>query len=327
MSVKKVLILTEAGEKIGLGHLTRCMAIYKDIEAQNNYCEIIIAGDLANEKYTQTLNCKIENWLNAKYVQTYINKETVVIIDSYLITEELSKVIFEHAGKTIFIDDNARLNYPGNIVVNPSLQIGRLKYDLREDVELIYGSKYIIVRDSFRNKNKKICSTKTTNVFIMMGGTDVKQMIPRIIKAVCIQNKLVEFNIVCGLDFSYNAEENDNVIYHNSLNGDEMANLMLKSDFAIVAAGQTIYELLTLEIPFIAIKIIENQSNNIDGLKKLGLSEILIEEVNDKFDDKLKILFSKMVDYNFRNSIIHKIEGVIDGDGSYNISRLITNQD
>lgn len=327
MSVKKVAILTEAGGKIGLGHLTRCIAIYKEIEACDLYCELIVAGDLESEEYVQTLNCKIENWLSSKYIKTNINKETTVIIDSYLLSEELSKLIFEHAGKTIFIDDNARLKYPGNIVVNPSLQIERLEYDLSEDVELIYGSKYVIVRDSFRNNKKKICSGKIENVFIMMGGTDVKQMIPRIIEVICIENKFVKFNIVCGLDGSYNENINENVVYHNSLNGEEIASLMSEADFAIVAAGQTVYELLALEIPFIAIKIIDNQSNNIDGLKKIGLSEILIEEINDKFDDKLKLLFSKMVDNNFRNDITRKIVGVIDGNGSYNISKLVIDRD
>jgi spore coat polysaccharide biosynthesis predicted glycosyltransferase SpsG len=41
--------------------------------------------------------------------------------------------------------------------------------------------------------------------------------------------------------------------------------LMVKSDLAITAAGQTIYELLATQTPFIPIKVIENQENNVNG--------------------------------------------------------------
>jgi spore coat polysaccharide biosynthesis predicted glycosyltransferase SpsG len=78
-------------------------------------------------------------------------------------------------------------------------------------------------------------------------------------------------NVVIGKGFE-NTDEIKSVADKNTHcfyfpDGEQMKRLMLESDFAISAGGQTLNELATLGLPTIMVQIADNQINNIKYYK------------------------------------------------------------
>lgn len=291
----KVYILTEGGHKVGYGHITRCSALYEELEKREYDVTFVINGD---EEVSSVLDSKkfvLKDWRDKDYLSNLLYEKDCAIIDSYLANKDIYEYIAYRVKKALYIDDNMRINYPKGIVCNPSIYGKELKYPFKEDMKYLLGIDYVILRKEFINIPEKKFKDKIEDILITFGGSDITNMTPKILKELRKNYSQVNKHVIIGKGFN-NLEEIKNIsdektFFYYSLDAEEMKNLMLKCDFAISAAGQTIYELLRVGILFIPIQVADNQENNIRGLEKIGikaLDENRITELQYFFDKALK---------------------------------------
>lgn len=282
----QIKILTEAGPTIGYGHLSRCSSLYDAAIAREIAAELIVYGDVGDVNFLGCRQVKSIDWMDETYIEDNIKETDYVIIDSYLASEEIYRHIARKAKKALYIDDTNRITYPPGIIVNPALGIGDLKYDLTAGQELYYGAEYVILRDAFHNVKRTRYRDEIEKVLITMGGTDTANVTPHIIDSLCSAYLEIDFAVVVSQEklegYQVQYQNSNNIKFHANLSAEDMRDLMLDSDLAISAAGQTIYELLATETPFIAVQTAENQSNNIDELKKIDFfREFTIDDVDN----------------------------------------------
>lgn len=288
-------ILTEGGDGIGIGHITRCSALYEKALEYKLESKFIVFGKNIN-KILKKYNHEIREWKDVTYLSALITKDDYVIIDSYLASIEIYELVSKLAKRVVYIDDNMRLNYPKGIVVNPSLYGNELNYPKKEEVEYLLGKDYIILRKEFEEKKKDFKKKKQEieKILITLGGTDIRNLIPKLLKI--LRNIDEDFKIKVIVRDSYsNLKEileektlNTKLLYN--LEASNMEKEMEESDLVISACGQTIYELLAVGTSFIPIVIIENQSNNAVGLKNLKIFDKILNytEIDTKFNLNLK---------------------------------------
>lgn len=247
-------------------------------------------------------------------------------------SEDLYQVISNHARKSLFIDDVGRIEYPKGIVVNPSLSTEAVKYPISDINCYLLGPKYIILRNPFIQVKRVNINSQVKEVLITLGGSDIHNLTPGILNQLCNNNSEITFNVVIGNAFK-NINEikrfsaNNINLYENATDTDMKA-IMLKSDFAITAAGQTIYELLATQTPFIPIKIIENQNNNIVGLKEYNLVKRILDYEDINLLEKLEDEFYNLLNTDKRTHIVNLYTDVIDGLGSRRIiNRLVDDKE
>ena len=231
----------------------------------------------------------------------------------------------------LFIDDMNRINYPRGIVINPSLDIGNIRYPENQECEYFWGPDYIILRSPFINIEREEVRVTVEKVLITMGGSDLRDLTPSIIKEICNYYPQIKFDIVVGATFSnineINKISNTNSTFHYNVNENTMRDLMANTDFAVTAAGQTIYELLATRTPFIPIQIAENQVNNINSLHKLELIIDSIDYSSDSLAKELNESFVQLLDYKVRNDLVLKSQNIIDGKGRERIiNKLVNNE-
>jgi spore coat polysaccharide biosynthesis predicted glycosyltransferase SpsG len=323
----KVKIFTEGGSSIGLGHISRCSSLYDQIASRGIDVEIIIYGDIKDIDFLNGEIVKNNNWLSDDYLNSYIKNTDYCIVDSYLASKDLYQIISNKSKKAIYIDDNARIEYPVGIIVNPSLSVDNINYPRNGGTIFLLGAKYIILRSPFVNAERKTIHKNVKEVFVSMGGSDYRNLTPMILNDICIKHPEIKFNVVVGNAF-HNVDliesiRLNNIELHYNIGAELMKSLMLKSDFAITAAGQTIYELLATQTPFIAIKIIDNQSNNINGLKKISPQLGIIEYNDEYFIEKLDIEFKAMLSHAQRESYLNLCKNKVDGLGSKRIIDIL----
>ncbi|UCZ52944.1 UDP-2,4-diacetamido-2,4,6-trideoxy-beta-L-altropyranose hydrolase [Bacillus shivajii] len=315
----RALIFTEGGSQIGLGHISRCTSLYDELADRGIEVEFIVNSDTPQFEIIKDKQYKIFNWLSKEFLTNYIKQSDYCIVDSYLASEDLYRVISNRARKTLFIDDIGRIEYPKGIVVNPSLSTKAVKYPISDMNCYLLGPKYIILRSPFIQVKRENINWQVKEVLITLGGSDIHNLTPSILNKLCNDNSEITFNVVIGNAFN-NVKEiksfsSKNVNFYENATAREMKSIMLKSDFAITAAGQTIYELLATQTPFIPIKIIDNQNNNVAGLKEYNLVKKILDYKNINLLHELEDEFNKLLNADKRTQIIHSYNEIIDGLG------------
>lgn len=321
----RVLILTEGGNEIGFGHISRCSSLYDEIQKRNTEVKMIIKGstDIAKKHLLHGRSVEVTDWQSKEFIRSNITKNDYCIIDSYLLSVEGYQLIAKQAWHCLYIDDNARLKYPIGTVVNPSLYTNRTCYDDKGSTVYLLGAEYIILRECFVDQGKLTLRDNVEHVLITMGGSDTKGIIPDILEQLCTVYPNIFFDIVIG-QVSIDIEQihkisPNNTNFHTNLNGNEMKNLMIQADLAITAAGQTIYELLATGIPFIPIQIVDNQINNILGMKALYEELPVIYCGDEDIMPKIKQVFDNYLSSESREAFIKLYKDVVDGYGSQRI--------
>lgn len=317
----RVKIFTEGGQKIGLGHLSRCASLYDEIQRRGIEVEFIVQGDIDKVGFLEDKVILNKEWMDIKFLEESITNENYVIVDSYIANKEYYEVISQRAKKALYIDDYARIEYPTGIILNPELTCKRDRY-IQSNNEVISGSKYVILRPSFQESNKRKISNGVQNVFVVMGGTDIQNITVSILNKLCRVNPNIIFHAVVNSNqYEKYISNNDynNVNFYCNLSEKEICQMMLDTDLAITAAGQTIYELLATNTPFIAVQVAENQQDNVNSLKN-NISPMLTLKYNDEdFYEELLATFQELKNQQCRQKIVDKMTGLVDGKGSKRI--------
>jgi spore coat polysaccharide biosynthesis predicted glycosyltransferase SpsG len=273
--MQKVIILTEGGNNIGFGHLTRCLSLYQAFEKRGFIPEFRVAGDdsiqgiLANERYY------LSDWLNNPgYWLDKMEGEKVVIVDSYLAPLAVYEQISNAVDRPIFLDDNCRLNYPAGIVINWSICAKDMDYPRKPNISYLLGPDYISLRKAFWKVPKKTIRKRVNSIFVTFGGDDSKNLTPRVVALLSENYPSVEKNVVIGSAFSClgeikrAADPKTNLIY--SPDDKLMKSLMLESDVAVSSGGQTIYELARVGLPAVVVAVADNQRRSVDAWQETG---------------------------------------------------------
>lgn len=320
----KVKILTEGGGNMGLGHLSRCSALYTEILKRNVMVEFIVYGNVGEVDFLKGISITNINWMDKKYLVESISAEDYVIVDSYKAELKLYQYIARLSKRVLYIDDIGRLDYPEGIILNPSLDISAIPYkDMCKD-RVLYGPEYVILREAFRRKSKEKLDLELQRILVIMGGTDAKNIIPLIVNNICKNNEKLHFDIICGVKPKVEMlSDIENISVYENINAFQIADLMIEADLVITAAGQTVYELLAMQVPFIPIEIIDNQKNNIAALLNYNSEQLVIHFDEINFIENLRKAIVAHRSFTYRTSQRARYGDLVDGKGVERIVNIL----
>jgi len=320
----KIFIVTEGTAKTGFGHIGRCSALYQAFQEKGCSPQFIVNGDESAKELLKGYKVFFFDWTKeTSKLYEQVKDSGIVIIDSYLAGIEIYKKISELAKKAVYIDDYIRLDYPKGIIVNGTIYGEDLPYPKKDGVEYLLGSKYIILRKEFWEVPEKHIREEISNVLITFGGSDIRNMTPKVLQMLSDSYPSWEKHVVIGSAFSNTNEikqaADAKTIFHYVPNAQGMKNLMLECDIAISAAGQTTNELVRCGIPSIVLQLADNQRNNILAYKRIIMpSDLLI--INNVFETKaIRMALKYIINLNIRINIATKTKLIVDGTGAKNL--------
>jgi len=286
--------------------------------------EFIVNGDKNILDFISDKRYRIFNWIKEKeYLFNYIKNADIVIIDSYLAEKDIYDRIAELVKIPVYIDDSKRLNYPKGIVVNGAVGAEELDYPKNNATTYLLGKKYTPLRKEFLEAPEKEIKKEIESLMVTFGGNDMHDMTPKVLKLLIEQFPELKKYVVIGKSFK-NIREIENLKDSNTKlfyypNAETMKNIMLESDIAISAAGQTLYELARIGVPTITIGITENQMNNIYGWKKVGFIEYSAWWNYKFIKNKINICLEKIICFKLRKETSRKGKLYVDGKGNKRI--------
>ena len=230
----------------------------------------------------------------------------------------------------VYIDDNNRLNYPEGIVVNGTLDASNMGYSKSNNVTYLLGSDFIPLRKDFWEIPKLKINDNIENILITMGGNDLRNLTPNILKLLKDEFPNVSKKVIITDSFKNISEieglKDDSVELIYSPDSHEIINVMSNVDLAISSSGQTLYELACIGVPTIAIGIIDNQKDNILNWIDQGFIEYAgcwnDDNLKNNILDKIRYLQDKNTRFDKRLLGIK----AVNGKGSLNIVKNILNE-
>jgi UDP-2,4-diacetamido-2,4,6-trideoxy-beta-L-altropyranose hydrolase len=249
----------------------------------------------------------------------------VIITDYYNMNEEYLFFLKSLSRYLVSIDDNYLFDYPSDIVINPNIYAEKKRYNKKASKYLL-GGQYCILRDEFRERSHKNIKVKAENILITMGGTDVNNVTPFIIKAIKKIHGL-NINIIVGKGFenkelveeSCKNNQNINLIY----NPKDMRILMESADICISSGGSTLYELASLGVPTLFIIQADNQLRLAEYMEKNKIMINLGWYYNLKEKELLDELINIIDNQGIRLKLSADSKKIINVDGVKNVVKKI----
>ncbi len=322
-------IITEGSSKIGFGHITRMLSIYQAFEKKGIKPQFIVNGDESIKNLLKDTNRQIYDWIKEKdKLLNQIKGADIAIIDSYLADLKLYQEISDIVKKPVYYDDNKRLNYPCGIVINGNIHAFYLDYPKKECIHYLLGTKYLPLRKEFWSMPEKTINENVKSVMITFGGDDIRNMTPRILDFLTKNFPDIQKNVVIGGGFKNvshiekQADKKTNLIFSPDAN--QMKNIMLNSDIAISAAGQTLYELARTGTPTVAVVVADNQIGNATGLKKAKFLDDFAYWYELALEGKLLNLLQKLQTKEKRDEKSKIGRKLVDGKGAIRIAEVLS---
>ncbi len=320
----KVFMMTEGGARIGFGHITRCLSLCQAFEANGIMPEFVVNGDASIDDVLKNRQHKTFNWLeHKKRVLSSIKDSDIVIIDSYLADVDFYREVSGSVRIPVYIDDNKRVEYPKGVVVNGSVSAEMLHYPVRENIVYLLGPKYIPLRKEFWNVPEKKIRENIERIMITFGGDDSGNITPSVLRLLARLYPRVTKNVIIGRGYG-NAEEiktaadeRTELIYFPGSEG--MKSVMIESDMAISAGGQTLYELASVGVPSVVVAVADNQLNNANGWQEAGFIEYAGWREDGMLLDNVRSALNQIEDADRRKKMSQTGRALVDGEGAKRI--------
>lgn len=342
----------DANENIGLGHTMRCLALADAFHSIGQECRFVIASDSGNESLIRERGYSVDR-LNNGYLRMDEEAEELgrilsdpkilYIVDSYFVPEgyyEKVKSMIAGRGKVICFDDMMETAFPTDGLINYNVYADPAKVEelyQRSGVSLpncYLGISYAPLRMVSGELPKELVIDRTDagkkHVLLSCGGADPEKVTVRFLEYLWQNgspNGFV-FHIPVGAVNASAAQIRslakglDHVVLYDHIR--EFRAFIRQMDFAVSAAGSTVYELCTEGIPSITYVLADNQKGIACEFDRLGLVPFAgdCRDNEDFVSDLMRCLY----DLSSRNDLDDlkiKMRNAVDGLGAKRLAEAL----
>jgi UDP-2,4-diacetamido-2,4,6-trideoxy-beta-L-altropyranose hydrolase len=341
-----LVVRADATVASGTGHVMRCLALAQAWQHAGGNVIFAMAQS----------NSSIEERLRSERVQVIAiqaapgsaedMRQTIdtvlshnaqwIVVDGYHFSAQYASEL-QKVRPLLLLDDNGEIDfYSADLVLNQNLYASAEMYAKRAPhTRLLLGSRYALLRKEFtayRNWRREV-SSQGTKILLTMGGSDPKDLTPRILSALAsLPIDELQIRVVVG-----GSAENRNGVakvagkYPGRVaalsNVANMAELMAWADVAIAGAGTTVWEMCLLGVPAILVVVAENQRFIAEHLAKIGaaLNAGLAESLD--FSVLAQLTSSLLENGDRRRKMSQAARQLVDGWGSERVRAALLNRE
>lgn len=290
MKAKRLLLRADADPRIGTGHVMRCLALAQAARALG--WDALLAGQITVTWVRERLRNEDVRFLELPPEQDRLRaisfllqlleaeRPDWVVLDGYHLDDTYQQAVISAGGRLLVIDDHAHLPaYHCHVLLNQNIGAEDIVY--RGNIGLhCLGPRYALLRREFRIARERAAINRTEGailqLLISLGGGNFSSWLRLIAAALPESNRNVcQVKVIAG-DMSLvdiramigGGKVSIKILEHV----EDMSATLLQADCAVSAGGSTCWELCCLGIPFVALKIAENQHRIVEFLDTHGIA-------------------------------------------------------
>lgn len=330
----ELAIRADGGPDIGFGHLVRTGAIATEALGRGQSVTYLTrtpdAVEMACPSAVETVVLPEDDTDEVKETQEWItnHKPDIVLIDSYDADTRYQAKLRKIAKTTAVVLDDTRYTICTDYLINGNVYAPELNYEWRgSEPTWCLGLDYLPVREAIRTMaaTPEPFHTTPKRAIVTMGGSDINDTTPTVCRA--FDDTDVTVDVVVGPGFD-NHEQIQQAItktdadFERFDDPDDFATLIGRADLAVSAAGSTVYELLAVGTPTIAIPQAANQEPIARALADDDTIECLGPPNIDELPDRIAELLSNT---DRRRNLRRRGRNLIDCQGAKRIYRTLEN--
>ena len=250
----KIVFRTDGNNRIGMGHLMRCLALAEEIEKRSD-CDISFLIEDSDGAVGKISECGYS-------VETDMEKGPVDIIITSLpeIGDDYIARLKKQTKVLVCMDDSRKRRFSADIVVRGSIVPELHNYDADCGYRFLIGPDFMILNKKFQEFNNKDRKTNPAvkSILITMGGSDINNLTPKVMSAL-EGLEHIKKTAVLGPAFRDSDKIRSGSSYILKHDISNMSELMFFSDIVIAGGGIALYELACLGIPGIILAQTEYQ--------------------------------------------------------------------
>jgi len=337
----QIIFRCEFGAQYGFGHLMRCISLgqaFREFEHAQTFCFSRSNADGFKDLFDCTnmthiqLPKKALGLRFAPHRHFELSDAFITVFDNYDVTEEQMITYKQNYPNLIAIDDLADRVFHVDMIINQNLGSDQLEYKTINEPKLFLGAQYTLLRKNILNATRK---KESNRVFMSFGGGEVYDRIKGILGILLALDKDLDVNI--NVDFvingnNYNKERIRNLVnICNRLQFNfvekqmDLSPYMARTDFAVTAAGSTVFELAYLGVPQIVLVIDKNQEVTGQKINEMGLGTCLGDISHVESHSFEKTFLSFLHDDHMKQNMSKQAQTLIDGKGAQRIADGILN--
>lgn len=347
MKHNRIGIRTDASPQLGMGHVMRCISIAQALSGIGVESIFICANDYPTET---VLSYGFEiNVLDSDYKMMQSEAVSMlevvaqlnlsgILVDSYYATDSYLSCIQERV-PVVYIDGlyRCKAEVAGIINYNAAANIEEYRKRFKgKKTVLMIGLDFTPLRDEFRMKyGNKLIREKVDSILLTTGATDNYGVVVELCrywkKTGVFQD--IEKHIIVGKLFKEPEKlmedfaGDSSFVFH--LNVIDMKSHMENADIAISAAGTTVYELLSMQVPSVIFSLADIQNTVAilsPAIKWVGdirdnvQKDSLSAEATERITNAVRELMNS---YTERKAISELARKCVDGKGADRLARGI----
>ena len=277
LSSKRIILRTDGEERLGMGHIYRCLSIAYHLTGH----EILFVTNknaiLGVEKIKASFfpMKQIENE-NDMYEIVKEFQPDIVVNDILNTSKSYILELRKNVNRIVNFEDMGDGADFADCVINAVYEDDRKPNHYT-------GFEYFFIRDEFFEVVPKEFSNEVKNIVVLFGGSDPSNLTGKIYEIFQEISEIfhkIEFHIITGFGYRYKNEIEDDREHHIFIHNDVklVSRYLQRADLAITSQGRTIYELAYMGVPTIVLAQNKRETEHIfasmtNGFINLGIGK------------------------------------------------------
>jgi UDP-2,4-diacetamido-2,4,6-trideoxy-beta-L-altropyranose hydrolase len=327
-------LLADSGLDVGLGHVSRCVALGTAAAALGARVSLLVAEDVRAAALVDAAGLEtlaITGGVNdAAAIERVRQAEPdIVVVDSYRAPPG-HFVALRAAAELVAVDDLADRPLPVDVVVNGGVAAETLPYRRVEGMRFLLGPRYALLDPSYAEAPAPRVADRVRRVLVSLGGGPHEAHLRSVLGAIddtLDDSTQVDVAVGRGGDVHELAvaarASRRRITIHADVPG--LRELIEAADLAVSGAGMTLYELCATATPTVMLCVADNQRPNFEAFDRAGAALAAGRVGDAALGASLRAALARLAaDSALRAALGARGRALVDGRGSERVARAIT---
>jgi spore coat polysaccharide biosynthesis predicted glycosyltransferase SpsG len=331
MSGAHVVLVTEGGAGVGLGHASRCRAIARAAAASGARASFVTLPEPRVEALLGALPAPVAAvpWTTdpaAAFGALRGLAPDAIVVDSYKATPDFLRALRGLGAPVLVVDDTGERALPVDAVVNGSIAAESLPYRRTPDTAWLLGARYALLDPAYAGVPERPVRDRVDRLLVALGGGLNTSGVAAVLEAADAVLGGAAIDVAVGafadeaaeLDAVARASHN-RVAIHRGRFG--LLDMMLAADLAVCGAGMTLYELAAAGTPAITVCMADNQRPNAEAFARAGAAPAAGWSRDPELAAHTERALRTLLDAPARADVARRAHCLVDGRGAERVVR------